>query len=461
MNPSSPKTGQLNAEAANSRLVTVGNQFSRRYVTEERLRRPILDMRALFDIFGQVFRSIGANKLRSFLTMFGIAWGVASLLLLIGLGEGFRSGQRRSLSQLGTDMIMMWGGTIPAMPNQHTGMRPYKLTLSDAEAMRAGAPHVRNVTAFINRGDLKEVSEFSSSGGSVMGVQVNFPEIRTLPIAQGRFLNDDDLTQRRMVAVLGQKNTKLLFPGWPSLGAFITINGYRFQVIGVAEKIGRGNNDSENQRIYIPLSTMMQLFPITGDNIPLDSLSSIQYQPLTPEVNETAKAEVHKIIGQRHGFDYTVKDAFDEWDTIKSQRTVGLIFTAMDVFLGGVGVVTLALGAVGIINIMLVTVTERTKEIGLRKALGATNRSILTQFFLEGLLLTGLSGLIGIIAAAGLMFALHSAMGNNQMGFDPPTLVPWSAAVAMGSLTLCGVVAGLYPASKAAALEPVEALRKE
>jgi putative ABC transport system permease protein len=133
----------------------------------------------------------------------------------------------------------------------------------------------------------------------------------------------------------------------------------------------------------------------------------------------------------------------------------------MDVFLGGVGIVTLALGAVGIVNIMLVTVTERTREIGLRKALGATNRSILFQFFLEGLLLTGLSGVIGIVGAATLMLVLGAAMGDNQVGFDPPRLVPWSAAMAMGTLILCGVVAGLYPASKAASLQPVEALRKE
>jgi len=418
-------------------------------------------MRALLDIFAQVFRSIGANKLRSFLTMFGIAWGVASLLLLIGLGEGFRSGQRRSLSQIGTDFIMMFGGTIPALPGQHTGMQPYKLTLSDADAIRSEAKYVRNTTALINRGDLKEVSEFSSAGGAVMGVEVNFPEIRHLPIAQGRFLNEDDLAQSRQVVVLGQKNNKLLFPGRPSLGQFITLNGYRFQVIGVAEKIGRGNNDGDNQKIYIPLSTMMELFAMKGDNIPQDSIYSIQYQPLTPDQNETAKAEVHKIIGRRHGFDPNLTDAFEEWDTIKSQRTVGVIFTAMDVFLGGVGIVTLALGAVGIINIMLVTVTERTREIGLRKALGATNRSILLQFFLEGLLLTAISGMIGIIGAGGLMFLLGQALGDNQMGFDPPRLVPWSAAMAMVTLTLCGVVAGLYPATKAAMLQPVEALRKE
>ncbi|MEO6909822.1 MAG: ABC transporter permease, partial [Edaphobacter sp.] len=348
-------------------------------------------MRAFLDIFAQVFQSIGANKLRSFLTMFGIAWGVASLLLLIGLGEGFRSGQRRGLSELGSDVIMLFGGTVPALPNQHTGMRPYKLTLGDTDAIRTGASHVRNATAFINRGDLKEVSEFSSAGGSVLGVEVNYPEIRHLPIAQGRFLNVGDVEQHRLVVVLGEKNNKLLFPGRPSVGAFLTLNGYRFQVIGVASKIGRGNNDGDNQKIYIPLSTMLQLFPILGENVPQDAVSSIQYQPLTADLNEEAKTDVHRIIAERHGFDPGQKDAFEEWDTIKSNRTIGLIFTAMDVFLGGVGIVTLALGAVGIINIMLVTVTERTQEIGLRKALGATNRSILTQFFLEGLLLTGLS----------------------------------------------------------------------
>jgi putative ABC transport system permease protein len=418
-------------------------------------------MRALINIFAQVFGSIGANKLRSFLTMFGIAWGVASLLLLIGLGEGFRSGQRRGLAELGTDVIMMWGGNIPVLPEQHIGMHPYKLTLGDADAMRTQAPDVRNVTSILSRGDLKQVSEYSSAGGQVYGVEVNYPAIRTLPIAQGRFLNQGDVNDRRQVVVLGQKSEQLLFQGHPSLGAFITLDGYRFQVIGVAKKVGRGNNDGDNQRLYVPLTTMQQLFPITGENVPQDAITSIQYQPLTEDLNESAKSEVHHIIATRHGFNPAAKDAYEEWDTIKSNRMVGLIFTAMDIFLGGVGIVTLALGAVGIINIMLVTVTERTKEIGLRKALGATNRSILFQFFLEGLTLTGLSGLIGILGAAALMMALGSVVGNNDMGFDPPRLVPWSAAMAMGTLTLCGIVAGIYPARQAAMLQPVEALRKE
>jgi putative ABC transport system permease protein len=418
-------------------------------------------MRALLNIFAQVFRSIGANKLRSFLTMFGIAWGVASLLLLIGLGEGFRSGQRRGMAELGSDVIMIWGGNIPVLPEQHVGMHPYKLTIGDADAIRAGAPDVQNATSILSRGDLKQVSEFSSAGGQVMGVEENYPEIRNLPIAQGRYLNQDDIVHKAQVVVLGQKMEKLLFSGHPSLGAFITLNGYRFQVIGVAKKIGRGNNDGDNQKVYIPLTTMQEFFPITGENVPEDAITSIQYQPRNENLNETAKSEVHRIIAERHGFDPAAKEAFEEWDTIKSNRMVGLIFTAMDVFLGGVGIVTLALGAVGIINIMLVTVTERTKEIGLRKALGATNRSILFQFFLEGLTLTALSGLIGIVGAAVLMGVMGSVVGNNDMGFDPPRLVPWSAAMAMGTLTVCGIVAGIYPARQAAMLQPVEALRKE
>ena len=418
-------------------------------------------MRNTLEILKQVWQSITANKLRSFLTMFGIAWGVASLLLLIGLGEGFRSGQRRSLSSLGDNIIFLDAGTIPALPGQHTGGRPYNITLSDCKAILARAPHVRDVTGLLTRGDLKQTSEYTTFAGGVWGVESNVQKIRSLPLAQGRYLNEQDILQHRHVVLLGQKANDLLFMGHPAIGAFITINGLRFQVVGVAAKTGRGNNNGQNQNLYIPISTMQDNFALITANLPRDALTGIDYQPTSPEVNETAKAEVHKVIAERHGFDPDNVDAFQEWDTIKAERTVGIIFTAMDVFLGGVGIVTLALGAVGIINIMLVTVTERTREIGLRKALGATNRSILFQFFLEGLALTGISGVIGIAGAAVLMIGLGHAMGNNDMGFDPPRLVPWSAAMALGTLTLCGIVAGIYPARKAALLQPVEALRKE
>jgi len=418
-------------------------------------------MQSLGDTFGQVFRAIWANKLRSFLTMFGIAWGVGSMLLLISVGEGFRSGNHRQLASFGNDLIMMWGGTIPAVPNQHTGMRPYNLTLSDAEAIRTEAPDVRAAVALINRDDIKQQSQYQTAGGNVVGTEPNYSEIRFLPMAEGRFLNADDISNRNHVLVLGQKSAQLLFPGRPAMGEIVTLNGTRFTVVGVAAKFGHGNNDSENQKVYIPLSVMLEMFPIKGENIPADSVTSIQYQPRIRGDNLIAKKQAHQIVARRHGFDPEAPEAFNEWDTIHTEEMVGKIFTAMDVFLGGVGVVTLALGAVGIINIMLVSVSERTREIGLRKAIGATSRSILFQFFLEGLILTGVSGLLGIAGSALFMYLLRMAVGDGIQGFDPPRLVPWSAALAIVALSLSGIVAGLYPAGKAAALEPVEALRRE
>lgn len=418
-------------------------------------------MQTFGDTLGQVFRAIAANKLRSFLTMFGIAWGVGSLLVLVGLGEGFRSGQHRQLSTLGNDLVMMWNGTIPAVANQHTGMRPYQLTMGDAEAVRR-LPELRAVTVELARSDLYEVSQWSNTSSHVMGVEPNYTVVRFIPMATGRFIDAADLDDRRRVAVLGFKAAALLFNGRPMLGESITINGTVFTVIGSVGKISRGNNnDFDDEKVYIPVTTMQQWFPLKGENIPQDALTSIQYQPTTRGNILAAVAAVHRVIAQRHGFDPSMKDAFDEFDTIQEEKMIGAIFTSMDVFLGGVGIVTLGLGAVGIINIMLVSVTERTREIGLLKALGATKRSVLSQFFWEGLLLTGLSGLIGIALSAGFMALLQMGLTDKMPGWDPPRLVPWSAALALGSLVLSGVAAGLYPASKAAQMDPIEALRRE
>jgi putative ABC transport system permease protein len=417
-------------------------------------------MQSFLTTLGQVFRAMMANKLRTILTMFGIAWGVGSLLVLVGLGEGFRSGQHRQLATFGNDVVMMWNGTIPATANQHTGMRPYQFTPGDEAALRK-LPELRDVTAILSRGDLYEVSAYSNSSGQVMGVEPNYETVRFVPMVQGRFLDASDLSERRRVVVLGSKSATLLFPGRPMIGETITINDIAFTVVGRVDTISRGNNDGDNQKLYIPLTVMQELFAMKGDNIATNALSSIQYQPAIKGDTSQAVPAVHRVIAERHGFDPSLKDAFDEWDTIEEQKMVGAIFNAMDLFLGGVGIVTLGLGAVGIINIMLVSVTERTREIGLMKAVGATKRTILAQFFWEGLLLTAISGLIGIAVSAGFMGLLQVFLTGKMPGFDPPRLVPWSAALALVSLVLCGVVAGLYPATKAAEMDPIEALRRE
>jgi putative ABC transport system permease protein len=417
-------------------------------------------MQSFSDTLGQVFRAILANKLRTFLTMFGIAWGVGSLLVLVGLGEGFRSGQHRNLASFGNDIVMMWDSTIPAVANQHTGMRPYQFTLGDEAAIRA-LPQVKDITGFLSRGDMYEVSAYSNTSGQVVGVEPNYAEMRFVPIAEGRFIDAQDVADRHRVVVLGSKAAALLFPGRPVIGENIIINDVSFAVVGRVDPINHGNNDSDNQKLYIPVSIMQELFAYKGDNVARDALTGIAYHPTTKGDSTQSVPAVHKVIGQRHNFDPSLKDAFDEFDTIQQEKLVGTIFDAMDIFLGGVGVVTLGLGAVGIINIMLVSVSERTREIGVLKAIGATKSAILAQFFWEGLLLTGISGLLGIGLSAGLMGLLDHFFTGKVPGFDPPRLVPWSAALAIGSLALCGIAAGLYPASKAAALDPIEALRRE
>jgi putative ABC transport system permease protein len=416
-------------------------------------------MRLLFEISSQTLRTLWAHKLRSFLTMFGIAWGVGSLLLLVGLGEGFRSGNRKQFDELGENVMFIWSGRAPAVGGSFTGMRQYYLTYKDYLDVSIEAPDVRAVVPVISRGDIRAVSDYFTSSGQLMGVPAQFSQLRYMPMSEGRWLNDLDDNQKRAVIVLGDEARRLLFPGHPSVGNTILLNGIRFEVIGTLKRIGHGDNNTVNLRIFIPFNTMRQYFPPLNVGSVQDAITFMNYQPRTRDVHELAKTEVHKIIARNHGFDYTILEAFDEWDTIKSVDQVGKIFDAMNLFLGSVGLVTLALGAIGIINIMLVAVADRTREIGLRKALGATNRSIMFQFFIEGAFLTLLSGGLGMGGAAALMAALSTL--PQPPGFDTPKLVPTTAALAIGSLAFAGVVAGLYPARKAATLQPVDALRKE
>jgi putative ABC transport system permease protein len=416
-------------------------------------------VRILFNIFGQTLSTLWAHKLRSFLTMFGIAWGVFSLLLLVGFGEGFRSGNRKQFESIGENVMFIWGGRAPAVQGNFSSMHWYNLTERDYRDIMTGAPDVRDAAPVISRSDIKLVSDYFNTSGQIMGAPPKFNQIRYMPIADGRWINDGDEQDKHAVIVLGDEARRLLYNGRTAVGTTVLLNGIRFQVIGTLQRIGHGDNANQNLRCVVPYSTMREFFPPQNTGEALDPISFLNYQPRSRELHEAAKIEVHKIIARNHGFNWELTDAYDEWDTIKTVDQVGKIFDAMDMFLGSVGLVTLALGAIGIINIMLVAVADRTREIGLRKAIGATNRSIMFQFFVEGAFLTIMSGGIGLGVAAAVMAALGTL--PSPPGFDPPKLVPMTAVLAIASLAIAGIAAGLYPARRAAMLEPVEALRKE
>src|SRR5947208_16736390 len=208
-------------------------------------------MRLLFEIFGQTLQTLWAHKLRSFLTMFGIAWGVGSLLLLVGLGEGFRSGDRKQFDEIGENVMFIWGGRAPAMNGSFTSLRWYFLNYRDYEDVVRDCPDVKLAAPVISRNDVRAVSDYFQSSGQLMGVPADFSDIRYLPLAEGRWLNDFDISQKRPVVVIGDEARRVLFPGWPSVRATTLLYGIRFQVIATLKRVGHGEANSCNMQLVI------------------------------------------------------------------------------------------------------------------------------------------------------------------------------------------------------------------
>ncbi len=236
-------------------------------------------MRMLLDTFAQTLRTLWAHKLRSFLTMFGIAWGVGSLLLLAGVGEGFRNGNRKQLETFGKNIIFFFGGRAPAVEGSFNSMKWFNLTYDDYLAIKSESKLAINISPLIARDDIRAVSDYTSTNGQVSGVPAVYSQVRTIPLAVGRWINDDDNDQRRRVCVLGREMTRNMFPGRPAVGNTVLLNGVRFQVIGVLSMIGHEENNATNIRIFVPFNTMRELFPLTGDNSKEgNAISFINYQ---------------------------------------------------------------------------------------------------------------------------------------------------------------------------------------
>lgn len=415
-------------------------------------------MTYLSELLGQVLGSLLRNKLRSFLTMAGIAWGIASIVLIVAMGDGFKAGQKTNMKQLGENIVILFGGRTELQAGGERAGRRIRLTYSDVENIRREAYLVRKVAAEL-QGNVHATSPYNSGLFDVSGVEGFFPELRTIPIADGRFFSEDDEKNGRRVCVIGVDVKKQLFGNRTDVtGRQIAINSLPYLVVGVMADKQQNSSYSglDEKKIWLPYTSMVRDTPPTKNYDP-GNLSEILYQPSSLEQFEAARKQVIRIIARVHDFDPTDKSAIGVWDTVEGQKMTAGIFDSMTLFLGFIGFVTLSLGGIGVMNIMLVTVSERTREIGLRKALGATRYRIMVDFLAEGCVLAFVSGTTGWLVAFGLSSALKLVKMPDMFPGLPVSML--TSAIAFGSLSVIAVSSALLPAWRAASLTPVEALR--
>ncbi len=417
----------------------------------------------LSEIFRQAIGTFRAHKMRTFLTMFGLVWGIASVILLVGLGRGFVVDQKKHMETLGKDLVIMWGGRTSTQVGGRAAGREIHLNVDDAELIRDECYLIKNVSPELRR-TIPEVSQFNLANRGVVGMWPAYQEFRSLIIAEGRLITADDEREGRRVLVLGSKAYRQLFPGQPAIGATVLVKSVPYSVIGVLQEKKQNSNYSgpDNDYLFAPYSAISRDFPPpekAGAGITRGYLDDIVFEVGDPEEHEAAVLQVRRTIARVRHFDPVDKDALFIWDTMDGAKQLAKIFGVVTLFFGCVAIVTLCLGGIGVMNIMLVSVTERTREIGTRKAMGATKRDILRQFFAESAMLTVVSGVLGLTFGVGTCIAMAVVPLPD---FVPhPIVSPISVILAIFTLSLITVTAGMYPAQRAADMTPVESLRYE
>jgi putative ABC transport system permease protein len=434
------------------------------------------------DVLTQTLSNLRANKMRSFLTMFGIVWGVISIVVLSAVGEGFGQGNAKVLRELGKNIIIIRNGRTSLQAGGERAGTVVRLTIEDVYTLQRHSRYVQHVSPELMRGGLKAKSPYNASTVQASGIWPVFQYMRTLEMDRGRPLSEQDCREARRVVVMGFDAAKQLFADRDPIGATITINNLPYTVVGRIRKKQQDSNytGQDDQRFFLPWETMRKDFPMPGQLNTPDHVSAIIASPypfVTQLIRERVEQEalqgtlmslrnrgpleehIRGLFAPRHGFDPADTEAISFWNTAVEAVMFEKMIDGMDEFFTAVSIVTLLLGGIGVMNIMLVAVRERTVEIGVRKAIGATARSIQWQFFSEGLLLTGLSGLIGLALGWGLCALVNLApMPERFAGM----IITWPTVLgSMGLLALIGVSAATYPARRASLLPPIEALRFE
>jgi len=403
----------------------------------------------LIELVGLAVSRLGTSRIRSALTMLGIIIGVASVVALVAVGQGASSGITNRISSLGTNLLTINAGATFSGGIRQAAGSATTLTLDDAtalgelEGVAAVAPELSSSQTVIAGG--------SNTTTTILGTTQDYPTVRAYDLWQGSFLTDTSVEQSLRVAVLGSTTADDLGLGAGDIGSTISIGGIPFQLVGILQAKGGSSFTSGDDQVVIPLSTLKRYF--TGSSS--SGVRSIGVSVANAEEIATVKANITSLLEERHDIAAGESDDFNVADQTQLLETATSVYGLLTVLLAGVASISLVVGGIGIMNIMLVSVRERTREIGIRKAIGAQNRDILLQFLVEALVLSALGGLIGIAVGLGAS-ALIGAIAGWGFTFNPLTLV-----VATAFSLVVGVVFGVWPARQAARLNPIAALRFE
>src|ERR1700737_1908956 len=411
------------------------------------------------DLLKDTLATLWAHKRRTLLTMFGIAWGIISITVMVAAGEGLGVGIQRNQETFGKDVMIVFSGRTSMQAGGARAGRVVHWNEDDYIQVANESPACKYVMPELGN-EVKAHSAFNSGTIGTVGSLPPFSQIRSVAVAEGRFYNDEDNAEARNVASLGTETKKQLFAERDALGATISLNGIPYRVIGVMKTKDQNSSYDgfDTRKIFIPFNAMRRDFPNKPPALE-HTVDRILVAPRSLETHPDCVRQVRRTLARLRGFDPRDKEAASIWDTVKDAEANRMIIVGMEIFMGAVGIATLFLGGLGVMNVMLVSVRERTREIGVRKALGATRESILRQFFLETVIVVGLSGAAGILLSYGFCGLVDLLP---MPPFFDGLIASWKLAVLTVSLLgIIAVLSALYPANRAASVDPIEALRFE